>query len=128
MPPADDDARPLPALAPDGLLALAASGAQLVAAFLPWTEDGVVGLDLSLVSDVAPRQPTVGLVLIVLAAAPAVAALVSRRGWVRAVSAVGTGALALGWLAFGTGAALVSGVYVALAATVAHLVAAALPD
>lgn len=111
-----------------GVLALLASLAQVAAAFLTWTSTGFAALDLSLVSTQDPTPPTIGMVLIALAALPAVAVLRSRRGWPRVVSALGTGALVLGWLGTGPDAALVDGVWVAIGATVGHLVAAALAD
>lgn len=117
-----------PVRTPAGALTLAGSAAQLAAAFLPWAEDGVVALDLSLVSATTPAQPTIGLALVALAALPAISALASGAIWPRLVSATGIGALALGWLALGTAAGLEAGVWVALVGAVSHLLAAALAD
>lgn len=106
--------------------ALLAAAAQIVSVFLPW-EDEVAGLDLTLRSfDVGVAQPTVGTVLVLLAALPAVAALVSDVGWPRFVSAAGTGALVLAWIGRGPEGAITVGAAVALGAAVGHLLAAAL--
>lgn len=106
-------------------LTLLAAGAQVVAVFLPWTHQ-VTALDLSLRGfDIGVQQPTVGLTLVLLAALPALAALVSGTGWPRAVSGAGTGALALAWLAAGPAGAITTGITVALGAAVGHLWAAA---
>lgn len=111
-----------------GITTLLASAGQVLAAFLPWTSTAAVALDLSLVTSERPLPPTLGMVLILFAALPGVAALQTRRGWPRTVSATATAALTLAWLAFGHDASLASGVWVAIGATVAHLVAAALAD
>lgn len=115
--------------APGGWLgrtvALLAAGAQVVAVFLPW-DPRAAALDLTLRRfDVGVAQPTVGAVLVALAALPAIAALMTDAGWPRLVSALGTGALVLTWIARGPEGQITIGVAVALGAAVAHLVAAA---
>jgi len=102
--------------------ALVASALQVVAAFLPWTGDGRLALDLGL----GQPQPTVALVLLALAAIAAVPAIVSDAGWPRTMSAVGTGVLGLLWLANGPDGAITSGIAVALTAVALHLLAAAI--
>lgn len=107
-------------------VALLAAGAQVVAVFLPW-DPGSAALDLTLRGfEVGLAQPTVGVVLVLLAALPAVAALVSDVGWPRLVSGLGTGGLALLWITRGPEGALTTGIAVALGAAVGHLLAAAL--
>lgn len=97
----------------------------IAAAFLPWQADGRVALDAVL----GPwwSRLTVGLLLVLIAALPAIAALVSARGWPRLVSAVGAATLVLYWLAAGADGAMTSGIATALGATVGLLLAAALP-
>jgi SHS2 domain-containing protein len=108
-------------------LALLASGAQIVAAFLPWAADGRTAFDLGVRSlGAGSEQPTVALLLVVLAAIPAVPALIGDAGLPRGVSAAVTAALVIGWLAAGPDGALTSGVLVAIGATVGHLAGAAL--
>lgn len=107
-------------------VALLAAGAQIVAVFLPWDPD-VAALDLTLRTfEVGLAQPTVGIVLVLLAALPAVAALVSDVCWPRVVSALGTAALALLWIGRGPEGVITTGIAVALGAAVGQLLAAAL--
>ncbi|MDX1657495.1 MAG: hypothetical protein R3343_01625 [Nitriliruptorales bacterium] len=103
-----------------GAFTLVASG------FLPWSEDGVVALDLRAVDWEVGAQPTVALVLIVLAALPAVAGVAFDAVWPRLVAAAGAGALVLWWLADADGGTLTSGVWTALAGAVALLLSAGL--
>lgn len=108
-------------------LALLASALQLAAAFLPWAGDGRTALDLGLVTfggDLV--QPTVAVALVVLAAVPALGAVLGDRGAWRGLSAVGTAALVIAWLAAGPDGSFATGVVVALAAVGVHLLAAAL--
>jgi hypothetical protein len=111
-----------------GVATLAAAAAQVVTAFLAWAADGTTAVDLPLVTSNGATLPTIGLILIGLAAVPAVAVLTSRRGWPRLVSAVATAALVLWWLLQGRDAALVPGVWTAIGATTGHFLAAALAD
>lgn len=107
-------------------VALLAAGAQIVAVFLPW-DPQAAALDLTLRGfEVGLAQPTVGVVLVLLAALPAVAALVSDVGWPRLVSGLATGALVLLWITRGPEGVLTTGIAVALGAAVGHLLAAAL--
>lgn len=126
MPPSVTSGRTPPGRA-GRTVALAAAAAQVVAIFLPWTADDLTALGAGLRSaGERAEQPTVAVALVLLAALPAVAALVGDVGWPRAVSGAGTGGLVLYWLALGPDGHLVPGVLVALAAAVAHIGAAAL--
>lgn len=126
MPPSNPSGRATPGRA-GRAVALLAAAAQIVAIFLPWTADDVTALEAGLRSaGEAAEQPTVAASLVVLAALPAVAALLGDVGWPRAVAGAGTGGLVLYWLALGPDGHLVPGVLVALAAAVAHIGAAAL--
>lgn len=107
-------------------VALLAAGAQIVAVFLPW-DPGAAALDLTLRSfEVGVAQPTVGILLVLLAALPAVAALISDVGWPRLVSGLGTAALVLLWITRGPEGVITTGIAVALGAAVGHLLGAAL--
>lgn len=118
--------RPSPALHPAGtVVTLLAAGAQVLAGFHRWDVLGRVGLDVPLVAAV-PSLLNVGTALLVLAALPSLAALVTAGGWPRFVSAVGTAGLVLWWVATGPAGPVAAGVWLAVGATCAHLVAAAL--
>ncbi len=127
--PADHRADPGLALGTfAGAATLAAAAALLVAAFLPWTTTGVVAVDIAMVGSGARAGLTLGSWLVVLAAAPAIAVLVTRRAWVRVAGAVLAGGTVLLWLADGPDAALTAGVWTAIAGACALLLAAALAD
>jgi SHS2 domain-containing protein len=107
--------------------ALLAALGQVVAAFLPWTADGHLAIDLGIPSlGETATQPTVATALILLAAVAAVPALLGDWGVPRALSGLATGLLTIVWLAGGPDGAFATGVIVALAASVVHLIAAAL--
>lgn len=103
--------------------------ALVAATFLPWQASGAVPLDLPVAlawrEGAGSGQPTVGTVLVALAAVPAVAALVGDRAWPRLLAAVIASALALTWVAAVPDAGLHAGIVVTLAAGGALLVAAA---
>ncbi|HEX9888041.1 MAG TPA: alpha-amylase family glycosyl hydrolase, partial [Nitriliruptorales bacterium] len=106
-------------------LALLGALALLVSAFLPWAGNGRTGIDLGLLTfGDRLAQPTVGLVLVALAAVPAVAALLHDHGWPRGLTGLAAGALVVVWLAEGPDGAIVPGVAAAMVA-VGLLVAAA---
>ena len=117
-----------PVATPGGVLGVVGALALVVAAFLPWTDTGAVAVDLSLRAIDATALPTVGFVVIVVGALPALAALVTPRGWPRTLAAVLAGVTTLAWLGGGPDGALVAGVWTALGACVALLFAAALAD
>ncbi|MBW3621244.1 MAG: hypothetical protein KY461_13445 [Actinobacteria bacterium] len=112
------------------VLTLLASALQVLSAFHRWDPElGHVGLDIGLRGGPAPAEPglvTIGAVLLVLAALPALAALVTVRGWPRAMSAVATAALVLAWISLGPVGSVPPGVWLAAAGACGHLVAAAL--
>lgn len=104
--------------------ALAAGAALLTAGFLPWDQRGRVAVDLG--PGGGPGWPSVGVLLVALAAVPMLAALGGDRGWPRLASGAAAGALVLGWLAGGPDGSLRIGVVLTLAASVGLLLAAAL--
>lgn len=108
------------------VLAVAGALALVAAGFLPWTRRGGLPLDLGAFTWEAGTQPSVTLVLVVLAALPSLAALVVGWAWPRVVAAVGGAALVLSWLATGSEATLTSGVWTALGGIIALLMAAGL--
>lgn len=107
------------------LVSFVAAGAQIMSIFLTWTAAGATALTIGLPGTGAGGQPTVATVLVVLAALPAVAALIGDAGWPRGVSGLATGALVLVWLGFGPDGQLTPGVLTALGAGIGHLGAAA---
>lgn len=107
-------------------LTLLAAAAQVLAAFQHWRPAAdAVALDVSLVAP-GPALASYGTALLVLAAVPALASLVTPRGWPRAVSAVATAGLVLWWVALGPVGPVAAGVWLAAGAACGHLVAAAL--
>lgn len=108
------------------VLAVVGAFAVVAAGFLPWTDRAGLALDLGAFTWKAGAQPTVTLVLVALAALPALAALAVGWAWPRVVAAVGVAALALSWLATGPDAGLTSGVWTALGGAATLLVAAGL--
>lgn len=114
-------------------LALVSSGAQVLAAFHHWrpldaeVDAGAVALDVALTSSGASPL-SLGTALLVVAALPAVAAVVSPRGWPRTVSAAATALLVLWWVALGPVGTVAAGVWLAAGSVCGHLVAAALAD
>ncbi len=98
----------------------------VLAAFLPWTADGRVALDLGPATGAGTAAPTLALLLIAVAAASALAGLAGVRGRVHAGAGAAAGVTVLCWLALGPDGALTSGVWVAIAAAVVLFVAAAL--
>lgn len=118
----------LTAAGPGRPLALVASSLAVLSAFLPWAADGRVGIDVRAAAD-APLDlgpVSLGLIAIVVAAVPAVAAVGSDRAWPRLVAATAGASLVLTWLALGPDGALAPGVVAAMAAAVGWLYAAAL--
>jgi SHS2 domain-containing protein len=108
-------------------LALLGGGAQVTAAFLPWDDTGRVALDLGVRSlGDGAEQPTVAVVLVVLAAVAAVPPLVRAVALAPLLSGLATAGLALGWLAVVDPDGVPSGVVVALAAAAGLLLAAGL--
>ncbi|MBW3657396.1 MAG: hypothetical protein KY457_02085 [Actinobacteria bacterium] len=118
---------PLPLRSRAGVaLTLLASGAQVLAAFHHWHPDGdVVAVDLALRTPASPLG-SVGVLLLVLAAVPALAALAIPSGWPRGLSAFATGVLVLAWVGLGPVGPVATGVWLAAGAVCGHLVAAAL--
>ena len=117
---------PLPRYRAHLTLTLLASGAQVFAAFHHWHPDGgTVAVDLALRSP-GSSLGTVGTLLLVLAAIPALAALVTPSGWSCLVSAFTTGVLVLAWVGLGPVGPVAGGVWIAAGAVCGHLVAAAL--
>ena len=112
------------------VLALLASALQVLAAFHRWDPElGDVALDIGLRGGPGPSGSglvTIGAVLLVLAALPALAVLVTARGWPRAMSAIATAALVLAWVSLGPVGSVPPGVWLASAGACGHLVAAAL--
>jgi hypothetical protein len=105
------------------VLALLASAALVVSAFLPWTSGGRVALDLRPLEGV---PASLGLALIAVAALPAMGVVFARRGLPPLLGALATGTGVLVWLAAGTGATLAPGVLTATVVTVVWLHASAL--
>ena len=106
-------------------LALIGSGGLLFAGFRAWTSDGVAGLDLAALDPGGAGQPSVALVLVVLAALPALAALVGDSAWPRLVAAVGASASTLAWVELAPDGALVAGPWSSLGGASLLFIAAA---
>jgi hypothetical protein len=108
-------------------LGLVGAGLLVAGAFLPWTDDGRVALDLGLLSwGEGSGLPTLALALVALAVVPAVAALVDDHGWPRAASAVAAAVLVVAWLALGPEGKITTGSLVATTAAALLLLGAAL--
>lgn len=106
---------------PGQVVATAAGGAQVVAAFLAWTGSGAAGLDVD-----GPFGPAVGISLVALAAVPMVGLLVADRGWPRVLSGTLTAVLVVAHLRSGPDGVAATGVLVATWAAIGHWFAAAL--
>ncbi|MBW3664618.1 MAG: hypothetical protein KY469_16075 [Actinobacteria bacterium] len=107
-------------------LGLIGAGLLVAGAFLPWTADGRVALDLGLLSwGEGTGLPTLAVALIALAIVPGIAALIDDHGWPRAASAVAAAVLVVAWLALGPEGEITSGSLVATAAAALLLLGAA---
>lgn len=108
-------------------LGLIGAGLLVAGAFLPWTADGRVALDLGLLSwGEGAGLPTLAVALIALAVVPGIAALIDDHGWPRAASAVAAAVLVVAWLALGPEGKITSGSLVATAAAALLLLGAAM--
>ncbi len=108
-------------------LAVVGSLLLLAAAFLPWDEAGQVALDLGLLSwGTELSQPTVAIVLVAIAALPALTALVNDRSWPRALAGLASAILLVTWLASGPDGTITAGILTAAAATITLWFATAL--
>ena len=107
------------------VLAVLGGLALIVSAFLPWTADGRVALDLG-VGASGRAAPTLALLLIAVAAAGALAGLVGARGRLHAGVGAAAAVTVLCWMALGAGVALTAGIWVATGAATLLFLAAAL--